>query len=73
MFEQSPSALERAEDLPLNYPHHVLGIPIPAVLDFAEQETRLQPKNSVEVSTPFPHRYPGIFQTLLSLNLFPMV
>lgn len=58
------SLSERAEDLPLNYPPHFLGIPIPATLDFTEQETGPQPMKSVEVSYPFPCCYPAIFQTI---------
>ena len=55
---------ERAEDLPLNYPFHFLGIPIPASLDFADQETGPQPMKSVGVNNPFLHCYPVIFQTI---------
>jgi hypothetical protein len=67
------SLSEMAEDLPLNYPSHFLGIPIPATLDFTEQETRLQPMKSVEVSHPFSHCYPVIFQTITLLHLLPML
>lgn len=58
------SLSERTEDLPLNYHSHLLGIPIPATLDFTEQETGLQPMKPVEVSHPFSHCYPAIFQTI---------
>jgi hypothetical protein len=58
------SLSKKTEDLPLSYTPHFFGISISATLDITEQEIRLPPLESIEVSYPFPRFYPAIFQTI---------